>query len=550
MNQVLRAARAVSLGFWDTFGDWGGEFTWLLKSPIKERIRVIAPEEPFLYRRLRKTHREPSPVWENYREQKPRIIKGKPLNLAKLAKYRGENLSLEDWPQNEEPAIVDFALDEHQANRAGLHYDLRFRHPDNGIVLSLALRKGLPSLGKPHLGKDVTGGHGGISLTNPPVIPDGYGAGTTKNLFDGKGAIWKQGDHWKILFHGEGFSLIPTKEGFLVSRWKDSPKGGQTVPHRDRPWKSKDLTGDKIKLEALIQNPDIIFERKYDGAQYRLQILEDGHTRLISRKPEIRNGQPTGNGIDKSWQILPLKQNKEALSKWKGWEFAVEVYSEAKGNNGTSHGYLTTILNSDPVSSWEIQDQFGWARIKLLAPTKYPDRIKTYQDWMTAREEIHKDLPFLRIPTTAITPNAKANLVERLRGAEEEGVVAKNLKEPVDGNVWKFKFLQTFDRKFMGFAKSQTGREEVGTALFLTPKGEMSPTQGITLELAHHFGFEGVKELRTAIWNNPGKFGLKKEGDRLLDIKGDTTLVLEGLGEFEESGKIRVPVIREVHLDK
>ena len=95
-----------------------------------------------------------------------------------------------------------FLIHKHNANRAGLHYDLRIEH--NCMLLSWATRK-MPEL--------ISGTTSKIALFEQPVhdpswfdfegdIDDGYGAGKVLIWDKGSYDIIKWGDHLILDFHG------------------------------------------------------------------------------------------------------------------------------------------------------------------------------------------------------------------------------------------------------------------------------------------------------------------------------------------------------------
>jgi len=88
---------------------------------------------------------------------------------------------------------LKFVVDQHNAKSAGLHYDLRIqKSPNAKVLLSFAIRKGIPKDGKPYLAVK-TPDHPEKWLTWQGTIPDGeYGAGTIKIYDHGTCDLIKQ----------------------------------------------------------------------------------------------------------------------------------------------------------------------------------------------------------------------------------------------------------------------------------------------------------------------------------------------------------------------
>lgn len=98
-----------------------------------------------------------------------------------------------------ENATWELNLQEHDADKAGLHTDLRLSPPGSGKAYSWALPKGMPGTGQKHLAirqPDHTSKYMGWSGT----IEDGYGKGEVKSTFLGDVDILKAGDK-KIEFN-------------------------------------------------------------------------------------------------------------------------------------------------------------------------------------------------------------------------------------------------------------------------------------------------------------------------------------------------------------
>lgn len=92
-----------------------------------------------------------------------------------------------------------FVIMEHNANRAGLHFDLRFKMPNSKDWDSFAVRKGVPTLpGKKVLAVRTTV-HSEREALLTGKIEQGYGAGTLKQWDSGSCDILKYTDKHIIL---------------------------------------------------------------------------------------------------------------------------------------------------------------------------------------------------------------------------------------------------------------------------------------------------------------------------------------------------------------
>jgi len=97
----------------------------------------------------------------------------------------------------------EFVIMEHNAKKAGLHYDLRFKMPNSNMWDSYAVRKGVPTEpGKKVLAVKTTL-HSRKEALMTGYIEDGYGAGKLTKWDGGKCIIIKYSDsHIAIDFQG------------------------------------------------------------------------------------------------------------------------------------------------------------------------------------------------------------------------------------------------------------------------------------------------------------------------------------------------------------
>jgi len=101
------------------------------------------------------------------------------------------------------PTQSKFVIMKHEAKKAGLHYDLRFRMPKSKDWASYAVRKGVPtSPGKKVLAVKTTI-HNEKEALLTGYIKDGYGAGKLTKWDGGSCVIHKYSDrHITIEFKG------------------------------------------------------------------------------------------------------------------------------------------------------------------------------------------------------------------------------------------------------------------------------------------------------------------------------------------------------------
>jgi bifunctional non-homologous end joining protein LigD len=96
-----------------------------------------------------------------------------------------------------------FIVVEHHADKAGLHFDLRFEKPNQKIWISFAVRKGIPTEpGKRHLAVR-THDHTEKEALFLGRIKEGYGKGLLKKWDDGYCIIHKyKPGHMLVEFKG------------------------------------------------------------------------------------------------------------------------------------------------------------------------------------------------------------------------------------------------------------------------------------------------------------------------------------------------------------
>jgi hypothetical protein len=167
--------------------------------------------------------------------------------------------------------LVKFFVQEHQAQRSGLHHDVRLGNK-NRKLFSWAVRKGLPKPGEKHLGKQTflhDEGYGAFS----GELKSKYGRGIVKSKIKGKALITNVDNN--------GITFVTTIEDrpqkFRIQKVKN-----------DRNWLIINVTSDnrdkykKIQYKQIapqdvetLFTPANIIKAKVDGSATIYETLKD-----------------------------------------------------------------------------------------------------------------------------------------------------------------------------------------------------------------------------------------------------------------------------------
>jgi len=218
--------------------------------------------------------------------------------------------------------LLDWIIQEHQADRAGRHLDVRLGDKDKGLY-SWATRKGMPEAGKPTaLFRQPLHSHDYGEFEGE--IPKGsYGAGTVRQQERGKALVTETGP--------EGLS-IATDRG----RWRlVAPKGdddrwlvAKASPPPPRHVKTSMPQIDPAQFEEWLasQGEDVVGSPKIDGA---LQVL-----RFRNSKPELfshRQSRRTGGPIEHTNRVFEVPPKLDVPAELRDHEFLGELYGLREG---------------------------------------------------------------------------------------------------------------------------------------------------------------------------------------------------------------------------
>jgi hypothetical protein len=188
--------------------------------------------------------------------------------------------------------MLDYIVQRHEAERAGLHHDIRFGNPDMGL-LSWAARKGVPPPGERHLAVQQPV-HRHEYGNFEGEIPQGYGKGTVKTHTKGQILITKatpESIHFTTAHqrHPERFTLVRPK-GWGNKNWllmNTTPR--DQVPYEKVRYKKIAPEDVEPALKAM-QEGDTV-EAKVDGASQLIR-LAGGHAEALSFRTSKTTGRP------------------------------------------------------------------------------------------------------------------------------------------------------------------------------------------------------------------------------------------------------------------
>jgi GNAT superfamily N-acetyltransferase len=187
--------------------------------------------------------------------------------------------------------MLDYIVQRHEADRAGLHHDIRFGNPELGL-LSWAARKGVPAPGEKHLAvRQPVHRHGYKDFEG--TIPEGYGKGTVTKHDEGQVLITKvtpESVHFTTA-HGR------YPERFTLAR----PKGWDrnwllmnTTPRDQVPYEKvhyKKIAPEHVEPALRAMQEGDTAEAKVDGASSLIRLAK-GHAEALSYRTSKETGRP------------------------------------------------------------------------------------------------------------------------------------------------------------------------------------------------------------------------------------------------------------------
>lgn len=437
-----------------------------------------------------------------------------------------ENISI---PSHiDKPILTNYVIQEHDALKAGKHFDLRIKDPIQGIALSWTLRNLPKESGEKRLAI-AQAVHTPEYMAFSGTISEGtYGAG--------KVSIKEKGDLEILESNPDkiNFAIYKGKEEELYSLIKTQGNKWLLLNRTLTREKNKDIPDNKLKFENIdwkdfdYKNNDQLLQTKIDGASALIILKENQPIQITSWKPvKTKSGFMAYHSKFKNF--FPIK----TPAKLKNTILRGEVAFKDKDNRIIPVEQTAGILNSSILKArdtiekknltpsiylWDIEQHTG----KDMAETPYKIKFDLIK-------EIAKEIPQFSIPDTAETADEKLRLVKDIEGGTNkltrEGAVIRELNQP-EKKIKRSKIKATEDRLIVDIEESKINPASAGAFWYANSK-DAKPLGKVTI---------AKPEIKKDAIKNPEKYINK-------------WVMIEHMGVFP-SGALRNPVFKDFHFEK
>jgi len=398
------------------------------------------------------------------------------------------------------PKVADttwpMAVQEHHAERAGRHLDLRLGNPDSGVGHSWVIRR-WPEPGQKVLAiqqPDHTLDY--FSFTGR--IPSGYGAGVVKKYRAEDVEIVSSSPE-KVTFNAypgkntEEYSLIRT----MGNKWlliNKTPTKAAKIPQSKPKYR-------EIKPNEVDFDSPTIMQAKLDGAHVTTLLKKNQPVRVFSYRPSKKSPLP----IQHTDRIPGLRYVR-APAELDDTVVRGELVAMRPNRKALPAHKLGGILNSNVWKSRKKQLGRGILQNYIFDVVRYrgvPVDNKNYEEKRKILNKIVSAMPdTFRLPPEASTPEQKRKLFEMIKKNKlpetKEGVV---LWDPASSRpATKVKFKPEYDVRISGiFTKARSkAREEAGGIIF-------DQVQGKRVK-ASRIGTGFSQALKKDMFKNPKKY--------------------------------------------
>lgn len=420
------------------------------------------------------------------------------------------------------PTTWEYALQEHLADKRGLHFDLRLGDPETGHAHSWAMEARWPKPGertwviaqpthtvpymdfKGEIGKGYGKGKVSLRSRDKTEIKNSRPGHVSFNVYTG------QGPEEYTLHQIDGNKWLLYNRTFTSDKLPSFP---------DRP-KYDSVHIDHVDLD----NPDHLISAKVDDASVLYYLPKDRQIRVVStRKPAKRS-----QGVIEHTHKIP---GLEAEYTPKGLGETLlrgGVYAKVDSKD------LAGILNSGVWNSREQQKQKAGLVPLIYDVIKFKGKDvanKPYKEKLEILQQVASQIPVLKLPDMATTKEDKkkllSSILDRTHPETVEGVVIWNLNKsspPIKAK--KFNDHDVYVREFF---PGEGKYRDTGVGGFTYSH---EPTGPIVGRIGTGFTDAQRKDMK----NNPHKYvGL------VARVKAQ---------EIFPSGALRAPSFDSWHLDK
>lgn len=430
------------------------------------------------------------------------------------------------------------AVQEHEAERAGKHYDLRLVDPDSGKAHSWAIPKAkLPSPGERLLAIQTFTHTPEYALhfgeKKPQTIGQGYGKGRVwMALKEPTDIIESSNDHVRFnVYQGKDINeylLRRTHDNKWLLQNTTVTKETADVP-QSKP-KYKEIAPNKVD----VTDASHLMMAKIDGAHNTFRLDAGGPVRVFSYRPTERDS----GIIEHTHRFLP-GLTARVPAHLDGLVLRGELFA-ADPHTGRAREAVETgaVLNSGVWKSRDTQQHSPLRAVVFDVARRKGQDVESvpYQEKLDILQKVHKALPFLELPPMASSTKEKVTLLNRIRTGQEpitrEGVVLWPLQ---GGAPIKAKFKPDHDVYVREIFPEQGARGELagGFTYSWTPQGKVVGRVGT--------GFN--HELKRDMLANPGAYIGRVARVNAQAVYRDKT-------SPKKPGALRAPSFKDWHLDK
>lgn len=418
--------------------------------------------------------------------------------------------------------IWDYVIQKHEADKAGLHYDLRLGGAASGVAHSWVI-KSIPMSGQKVLAIEQSD-HTLEYMRFSGRLGKGYGKGYVTIAAIGKAEILESGPD-KIVFNiyqgadTQRYLLLRTNGKNWLFYNTTNTRDRVKIPDKKRHYK-------EIKINDLDPNkPDTLWSPKIDGA-HNLFYLKKG------RRPEIfsyRISKRDKNKlIEHTYKTDLYKQRvPDSLGET---ILRGELYGVDDRGKVISSAQTAGILNSNV---WKARSGHngpinGRIQHMVFDIDKYRGKDVSdapYSQKLLMLKEVQKQMPSLKLAPMISDPAQKAHLLKNIKEGNNplsrEGIIEFDLNKSTPIKAKIKKDMDVFVVSVFPGAGKYSGNAAGG---FLA-----SSTYGAPATIRVGSGFTDAQRIH--MWNNRSKYG-----GRLAKIEIQDEL---------PSGKVRAPVFKE-----